>query len=83
MAMWHSLTHNWNVARIMRLVLGGMILYQGFLTNQTGVMLMGGFFTLFSLFTSGCCGTVCNSNQVNNENKNTNKNELITYEEVK
>ena len=81
MAMWHSLTHNWNIARIMLLVLGGMIFYQGYLTNQNGVMLMGGFFTLFSLFTSGCCGTVCNtkSGKVNIKDLN----EQITYEEIK
>ena len=79
--MWHSLTHNWNVARIMRLVLGGMIFYQGYLTNQNGVMIMGRFFTLFSLFTSGCCGTVCNTKSEKANTKDLN--EQITYEEIK
>lgn len=65
----------------MRLVLGGMIFYQGFLTNQTGVMLMGGFFTLFSLFTSGFCGTVCNTKSEKANPKDLN--EQITYEEIK
>ncbi len=78
--MWHSLTHNWNLARIMRLVLGVMIAYQGYMTHQNGVILMGAFFSLFSLFTSGCCGATCaNDNQKNNQKEN----EIITYEEIK
>ncbi len=78
--MWHSLTHNWNVARVMRLLLGIMITYQGFNTYQNGVVLMGVFFTVFSLFTSGCCGTTCSRNSKNNTES---KNENIIYEEVK
>ncbi len=78
--MWHSLTHNWNLARMIRLVLGIMIAYQGYLTSQKGVILMGAFFSLFSLFTSGCCGATCsNVNQKNNQKEN----ETITYEEIK
>ena len=67
----------------MRMVFGAMIFYQGIYTSQNGVMIMGGFFTLFSLFTSGCCGTVCNANLKNKENNNSINNEQITYEEVK
>jgi len=80
--MWHSLTHNWNVARVMRLILGIMIAYQGILTNQNEVVLMGAFFSIFSLFTSGCCGATCASNP-NKMNKDLNEQETITYEEIK
>lgn len=44
-------------------------------------MIMGGFFTLFSLFTSGCCGTVCNTKSEKANTKDLN--EQITYEEIK
>lgn len=78
--MWHSLTHNWNVARVIRLLLGIMIMYQGFHTYQNGVVLMGAFFTVFSLFTSGCCGTTCSRTPKNDIES---KNETIVYEEIK
>lgn len=80
--MWHSLTHNWNVARVIRLILGIMIAYQGVYTHQTGVILMGTFFTIFSLFTSGCCGATCSNNSMK-MNKDSNEKETIIYEEIK
>lgn len=66
--MWYALTHHWNFARVMRLALGVMILVQGVLNHDNGVIAMGGFFTLFGLFTTGCCGmTGCNVQSMNLE----------------
>jgi hypothetical protein len=80
--MWYSLTHNWNAARFFRLLIGGMIIYQGIFTNQNAVILMGGFFTVFSLFTSGCCGSSCAHQNDNNLKTNTEEIDVV-YEEVK
>jgi hypothetical protein len=80
--MWYSLTHNWNVARFLRLLLGGITVYQGILTNQNAVILMGGFFAAFSLFTSGCCGSTCVP-KINKDIKPNTKEIDVDYEEVK
>lgn len=80
--MWYSLTHHWNVARVIRLVLGLMIVYQGMITEQNGVILMGGFFSMFALFTTGCCGGTCvpqKENQINQTQSNLD----VEYEEIK
>ena len=80
--MWYALTHHWNLARVLRVILGGMMAYQGILTHETGVIVMGGAFTLFSVFTTGCCGSQCEPMKQNEDLTNDSPNEIV-YEEVK
>ncbi len=78
--MWYALTHHWNFARFIRVGLGVIILIQGFVNHDYGVVAMGGFFTLFGLFTTGCCGmSGCNTETTQLRQ---NRIEDITFEEV-
>ncbi|MFM6952649.1 MAG: hypothetical protein ACKOXR_05895 [Bacteroidota bacterium] len=79
--MWYALTHHWNFARFMRVALGVMILVQGLLNHDNGVIAMGGFFSLFGLFTTGCCG-VDGCATPNREMKGK-PIEDVTFEEIK
>ncbi|HLV45612.1 hypothetical protein ACKUSY_17370 [Myroides odoratus] len=71
----------WNLMRIIRLVLGIVIIVQGIQAQQWMLVALGGLFTLMTLFNIGCCGTGgCNTTYSTSKAKNT---EDITYEEVK
>ncbi len=50
---------NWNFSRILRLVLGGIILIEGIRSGEFLFILVGGIFTLMPLFNVGCCTTAC------------------------
>ncbi len=81
--MWYALTHHWNFARVMRVGIGIMILVQGILNHDYGVIAMGGFFGLFGLFTTGCCGVSgCGVNENKPQQVNSNKATDIIFEEV-
>lgn len=71
----------WNFMRIIRLVLGIVIIVQGIQAQQWMLVALGGLFTLMPLFNIGCCGAAeCNTTYSTSKAKNT---EDITYEEVK
>ncbi|MFD1629824.1 hypothetical protein [Pseudopedobacter beijingensis] len=71
----------WNFMRIIRLVLGIVIIVQGIQAQQWMLVALGGLFTLMPLFNIGCCGTAgCSINYSSRKNTKT---EDITYEEVK
>ena len=84
MNLWYILTHEWNLARIIRLALGVMIVWQSVLVHDQLMMVMGGLFTLMAMFTTGCCGVAgCATDKANaTDIENNNQNE-ITYEEIK
>ena len=72
---------NWNLMRIIRLILGIVIIVQGFQAHQWMFVALGGLFTLMPLFNVGCCSTVgCGTNYSQRKSTGT---EDITYEEVK
>lgn len=71
----------WNFMRIIRLVLGIVIIVQGIQAQQWMLVALGGLFTLMPLFNIGCCcAAECNTTYSTSKAKNT---EDITYEEVK
>lgn len=71
---------NWNFMRIIRLLLGVVIIVQGFQSNDWIFVGLGALFTLMPLLNIGCCGTsACN---IPNP-KNKNKAEDVIYQEVK
>lgn len=67
--------------RIIRLVLGIVIIVQGIQAQQWMLVVLGGLFTLMPLFNIGCCSTTgCDTTY---RARKTIEKEDITYEEVK
>ncbi len=75
------LLQNWNIIRVIRLLMGIGIMYQGFSVGDKSIGFLGLIFTLLPLFNQGCCGTGGCETPAKNNSKN-NSQELI-YEEVK
>jgi hypothetical protein len=71
---------NWNFSRILRLILGGIILVEGIRSGEFFFILVGGIFTLMPLFNVGCCNTAC---APRNSRFKAPTNDDISYEEVK
>ena len=69
---------SWGWMRIIRLVLGVIIVIQGIMMKEWLYMILGGFFTLFAIMNVGCCGTSCTINR-----KPGRSDETVTYEEIK
>lgn len=69
---------SWGWMRIIRLVLGVIIVIQGIMMKEWLYMILGGFFTLFAIMNVGCCGTSCTINR-----KTGRSDEPVTYEEIK
>lgn len=69
---------SWNWMRVIRLVLGIIIIVQGIMMKEWLYMILGGFFTLFAIMNVGCCGTSCNINRKENPSG-----KPISYEEIK
>jgi hypothetical protein len=81
--MYKTLLKDWNFLRIIRLVLGIMMLGQSFQIHSWAIGLFGGLFIFQSLTNTGCygaggCGVPQRSRPANNEHV-----EEISYEEVK
>lgn len=74
----------WNAMRIIRLVLGVVIVIQGLSTNDYAIALLGGLFTLMPLLNVGCCGTNgCSTTPIQRKRNTTSGTEDISFEEVK
>lgn len=69
---------SWGWMRVVRLILGIIIVVQGIMMREWLYMILGGFFTLFAIMNVGCCGTSCT---VPRKSDTTNK--PVTYEEVR
>ncbi|HUI32576.1 MAG TPA: hypothetical protein VLY84_03090 [Dysgonamonadaceae bacterium] len=67
--------------RIIRLVLGIVIIVQGIQTQQWMLVVLGGLFTLMPVFNIGCCSTAGCSTRSYDVGKNE-KSQEITFEEV-
>lgn len=72
--------NNWHFMRIVRLLLGIIIIVQGTYSKNWIFVIAGVLFTLLPLFNIGCCGTAsCSTNTIA-----TNKTmEETSFEEVK
>ncbi len=78
--LWYTLTHHWNFARVVRLLIGLLILWQSIL-NRDGLMIsMAVFFTSMALFTTGYCGV---GNCTTDIDKNQQETKTVQYEEIK
>lgn len=77
--MKNILFNGWNFFRILRLVLGVIIIVQGIYSKDWQISMVGLLFAVLSLFNIGCCG----SNGCYTTTKATQStNKEISYEEV-
>lgn len=81
MNLIYRLKTGWTSLKFVRVGLGGLILYSSAESGQVTGIIVGGIFTLFSLFSDGACcaGGACYTN-VNK--KSTTETENIDYEEL-
>lgn len=73
----------WNFMRILRLVLGVVIVVQGIQTQEWLFVILGGMFSVLALLNLSTCGisnSACRT-PMNNDNKH--QTDDITYEEIK
>lgn len=77
----HRLKSGWTALKFLRVGLGSLILCSSIESGQVAGMILGGLFTLISLFTDGVCcvGASCYTPTQKN---NSSLNETIEYEEL-
>lgn len=76
-----AITSNWNLFRILRVVLGVFILIQGILAKDTFSMVMGTVFAGMAVMNIGCCGSGGCATDTNFKSEKA-VTEEVTYEEV-
>jgi len=81
MNLVYRLKSGWTALKFVRVGLGGLILYSSIESGQVSGVIVGGLFTLISLFTDGVCcvGGGCYAPVKKNDPS---KNENIDYEEL-
>lgn len=80
--MRNLLMTGWSFMRILRIVLGAMLIIQSVQMNSWPAGLLGGFLMFQGITNTGCCGASgCGVHQYNNKKKGDIKS--IEYEEVK
>lgn len=73
---------NWHLMRILRLLLGIIIIIQGAVEHEAAFVLMGILFSGMSVLNIGCCGPAgCSTSSPFVKGKQS-ENEEITYEEI-
>lgn len=75
-----TLLQGWNFMRILRLILGVIILIQGIVVAEVLTIILGVLFAGMAVANIGCCGA--NGCAVNPGNSIKNKTKEISYEEV-
>ena len=83
--MLNKVLHNWNFFRIVRLVLGIMIMVQSIQFREYWFVLIGLVFTGMAIFDMGCAGGSCAAppmRQQKQTNASSAEKNNITYEEV-
>ena len=77
--MKNMLLNNWNFFRLLRLILGVIIIAQSIYSKDWQMSIVGSLFTGLALFNIGCCGAGgCYTSNKSSENNN----KEIKYEEV-
>lgn len=80
--MWQRISTNWNIFRIIRLLLGIMIMVQSIQFKEYAFVLVGTLFAGLALFDLGCAGGSCSAPGNQMRKPVSQKMEDITYEEV-
>lgn len=55
MTLTGRLKSGWNALKVVRVLLGILVLYSSMAENNTTGIILGALFTIFSLFTDGVC----------------------------
>ena len=76
-----TLTQNWDLMRILRLVVGSMVIYQSVVSSQLLLGILGGMFVLQALLNVGCAAGSCST--APQRSKTLQSIENTEYEEVK
>lgn len=80
--MKETLLNNWGLMRILRLVMGTLMMYQFYITGDKIVVAIGAVLLYQALFNKGCCANnACAPKKTTNSQ--TNNIEDIVFEEVK
>lgn len=81
MNLVYRLKSGWTALKFVRVGLGGLILYSSIESGQLSGIILGGLFTVISLFTDGvcCAGGSCYTTVKENDSSTT---ETIEYEEL-
>ncbi len=81
MELIERLKSGWTMLKVIRVGLGGLILYTSITSGHTGGMIAGSVLLLFSLLTDGVC---CMTGSCGTETKKTNDStpENVNYEEL-
>lgn len=75
---------NWNIVRLLRLIMGFGLLIQGITSHHTIMIAIGGLLFLQGVLNFGCCGSACNTNSFQKAGKQGLANdEAIAFEEIK
>ncbi|MBK6640656.1 MAG: hypothetical protein KBH11_01160 [Bacteroidia bacterium] len=78
---WSLLISNWNLMRVVRFIIGIIILIEGINSRQWIPGIVGGIFLIQAILNVGCCGSEgCN---VPESKVDPDKTETVRYEEVK
>jgi len=80
MYLKNKLRNGWTLLKFIRVGLGSLILYSSVQSGDAAGMVLGGLFTLFSLFSDGVCGCAGSCYTPGNRNKSTN--ETTGYEKL-
>ncbi|MBK8671470.1 MAG: hypothetical protein IPN93_00315 [Bacteroidetes bacterium] len=69
----------WDFMRVIRLMMGIIIIIQGVNSMQWNVIFLGGLFSLLPILNIGCCSSAgCASSKINKDETN----KTLIYEEV-
>lgn len=81
MNLVYRLKSGWTALKFVRVGLGGLILYSSIESGQLSGIILGGLFTVISLFTDGvcCAGGGCYATVKENDSSTI---ETIEYEEL-
>jgi hypothetical protein len=79
MMMFKALTQNWNLMRIIRLVVGGYALIEAYRGSDTLMALLGFVLVGMALLNAGCGAQGCSVPNNSQKQENSDK---IEYEEV-
>ena len=81
--MFESLLRDWSFIRVVRLVLGIMLIGQSFQMQSWAIGLFGGLFVFQSITNTGCCGSTGGGVPRSNVRQTNKSTDEIEYEEVK
>ncbi len=77
----NTILTGWNLIRWLRLIIGSVIAYQAFATQNGLLGLLAGIFIFQALSNAACCGTsTCNTTP---EKQRFGKTEDVEFEEIK